>query len=72
MLKKIIAKYVSCITAFDALLLSSLSGFDMIPFTWSSITLTETTNAILIVSQCIISIMLIWYAWFKSNLRIVR
>jgi hypothetical protein len=72
MLKKIIAKYVACITAFDALLLSSLSGFDMIPFTWSSIILTETTNAILIVSQCIISIMLIWYAWFKSNLRIVR
>jgi hypothetical protein len=72
MFKKIVAKYVACITAFDALLLSSLSGFNMIPFTWSNYTLTEKTNAILIISQCIISIVMIWYAWFKSNLRIVR
>jgi hypothetical protein len=72
MLKKIVAKYVACITAFDALLLSSLSGFNMIPFTWSNYTLTEKTNSILIISQCIISIVMIWYAWFKSNLRIVR
>jgi hypothetical protein len=72
MFKKIVAKYVACITAFDAILLSSLSGFDMLPFTWSNYTLTEKTNAILIFSQCIISIVFIWYAWFKSNLRIVR
>ncbi len=72
MFKKIVAKYVACITAFDAMLLSTLSGFDMIPLTWSNYTLTEKTNAILIISQCIISIVLIWYAWFKSNLRIVR
>ena len=72
MLKKIVAKYVACITVFDAILLSSLSGFDMLPFTWSNFTITEKTNAILIISQCIISIVLIWYAWFKSNLRIVR
>ena len=72
MFKKIVAKYVACITAFDAILLSSLSGFDMLPFTWSNYTLNEKTNAILIISQCIISIVLIWYGWFKSNLRIVR
>jgi hypothetical protein len=62
---KEVAKFASGVTAWEAIVHTSLALGGNLPFTWLGFTLTPTFNTIQIILSVIISIFLASYAWGK-------
>ncbi len=67
MRKKELAKFFAGLTAWEAVVHSSLAVCDMLPLTWCNYTLTNTVNTFQIIIPGTVSILLIWYGWFKKD-----
>lgn len=67
MRKKEIAKFFAGITAWEAVVHASLAACDMLPLAWCNFTLTSTVNTIQIIIPGTVSLILIWYGWFKKT-----
>ena len=67
MRKKEIAKFFAGLTAWEAIVHASLEACDMLPLTWCNYTLTSTVNTIQIIIPGTVSLILIWYGWFKKT-----
>lgn len=66
MWKKEISKFFAGLTAWEAVVHSSLAACDMLPFTWCKFNITNTINTIQIIIPGTVSLFLIWYGWFKK------
>lgn len=65
--KKEIAKMASGFTVHEVLSHVLLSGSGLLPLTIFGITVTPGYNSAIIVMWTIVTIALVYYAWFKKN-----
>jgi hypothetical protein len=64
---KEMAKFLSGVAAWEAIVHLALAFSGLLPISWFGIiTLTQTTNAIPIVVSASVSILLAYYAWGKK------
>jgi hypothetical protein len=63
---KEIAKFVSGLTAWEAVVHASLGLSGVLPITMFGITLTRTINTIQIIIPAILSVVVAYYAWVKK------
>ena len=63
---KEVAKFAAGVTLWESIVHASLELSGSLPLTILGFTLTRTINTIQIILPMIISILLIYYAWFKK------
>lgn len=66
------AKFLSGLTLWPVFAQSTWSVCDVLPSEWRIFPLIALFNAVPIVVPIIISGLLIWFGWFKNNLKVLR
>lgn len=64
--KKELAKFLSGVSAWETAAHTALGMNGLIPITLFGFTITPTINTMLIIFPAIITIFLVYYAWFKK------
>lgn len=64
--KKEIAKFIAGLSAWEAVIHTGLAQSGMIPIVMFGFTITQTVNTVLIIFPALLSISLIYYAWFRK------
>jgi hypothetical protein len=63
---KEMAKFFSGLTAWEAIVHTSLGLGGVLPITLFGITITPTINTIQVIIPAIVSVLLAYYAWIKK------
>jgi len=65
--KKEIAKFVAGLSAWEAVIHIGIGTGGLTPIVLFGFTITSTINTVLIIVPAIISVFLIYYAWFSKE-----
>lgn len=64
---KEVAKFVSGLTAWEAIVHASLGLSGVLPLTLFGITISPTINTVQIIIPAVVSVMFAYYAWFNKQ-----